>query len=257
MQVRTFPPGAALADVVRCFQIVEAPEEATRTLLPDPGVVVAFRYRGAAALVEREEARWIPDASVTGPRGTSRRIRTLAGGGVVVAKLREDGAARLLGVRGDELYGAVLPADALAPRAAVDRAAAGIAEAATDAERVAAAEAFLLSLGRRRGPDPLVGAAVQAIRARHGCLRIAELARQLGLGQDALEKRFRAAVGTSPKQLASLLRLHHAVEVHLGGASLSSAPYQAGYYDQSHFIREFRAVTGQPPGRYFAAGTHG
>ncbi|ACL63932.1 transcriptional regulator, AraC family [Anaeromyxobacter dehalogenans 2CP-1] len=256
MQVRTIQPGPALADLVRCFQIVEAPEEATRTLLPDPGAVVAFRYRGAAALVEGGETSRIPDASITGPRGTCRRIRTSAGGGLVVAKLREDGAARLMGVPVNELYGAVLPADALAPRAAVDRATAQVAEATTDEARVAAAEAFLLAVGRR-APDRLVGAAVQAIRARRGCLRIAGLARQLGVGQDALEKRFLGVVGTSPKQLASLLRLHHAVELHLGGASLSSAPYQAGYYDQSHFIREFRAVTGEPPGRYFAAGTHG
>lgn len=257
MQVRTFPPGAALADVVRCFQIVEAPEEATRTLLPDPGVVVAFRYRGAAVRIEGAEATRIPDAAITGPRGTIRRIRTLAGGGLVVAKLREDGAARLLDVPVRELYGAVLPADALAPRAAVARAAARIAEAATDAERVASLEAFLLARRAARAPDRLVAAAVEAIRARRGGLRIAALARQLGLGQDALEKRFRTVVGTSPKQLASLLRLHHAVEVHLGGAPLSSAPYQAGYYDQSHFIREFRAVAGQPPGRYFASGEHG
>ncbi|ACG71818.1 transcriptional regulator, AraC family [Anaeromyxobacter sp. K] len=257
MQVRTFQPGPALADLVRCFQIVEAPEEATRTLLPDPGAVVAFRYRGAAALVEDGEATRIPDASITGPRGTSRRIRTFAGGALVVAKLREDGAARLLGVPVDELYGAVLPADVLAPRADVDRAAARIAGAASDEERVASLEAFLRARGGPRAPDRLVGAAVQAIRARRGCLRIAALARELGVGQDALEKRFRRVVGTSPKRLASLLRLHHAVEVHLGGASLSSAPYQAGYSDQSHFIREFRAVTGEPPGRYFAAGTHG
>jgi AraC-like DNA-binding protein len=257
VQVRTFPPGAALADVVRCFQIVEAPEETTRTLLPDPGAVIAFRYRGAAALVGGREVTRIPDASVTGPRGTTRRIRTLAGGGLVVAKLREDGAARLLDGPVGELYGAVLSADALAPRAAVDRAAARVAEAASDAERVAAVEAFLRSLVSRRAPDPLVGAAVRAIRARRGSLRIAGLARELGLGQDALEKRFRRTVGTSPKRLASLLRLHRAVELHLGGASLSSAPYQAGYYDQSHFIREFRAVTGQPPGRHFASGEHG
>lgn len=257
MQVRTFQPGAALAELVRCYQIVETPEEATRSLLPDPGVVVAFRYRGAAELVEGAGASRIPDASITGPRGTSRRIRTLPGGGVIVAKLREEGAARLLDVPVNELYAAVLPADALAPHTAVDRTAARIAGAATDPERVASLEAFLLSRRIPRAPDRLVGAAVQALRARRGSVRIADLARQLGLGQDALEKRFRRAVGTSPKQLASLLRLHHAVEAHLRGASLSSVPYQAGYFDQSHFIREFRAVTGEPPGRYFASGTHG
>lgn len=257
MHVRTFQPSAALADLVRCFQVIEMPEEATRSLLPDPGTVVAFRDRGAAELVEDGASSRIPDACITGPRRTSRRIRTFAGGRVVVAKLREQAAARVFDVPADALHAAVLPADSLAPRAAVDRTLARIKEAATDEERVAVLEAFLASRRTQRAPDPLVGHAVQVIRSRRGSVRIADLARQLGVGLDALEKRFRREVGTAPRQLASLLRLHRAVEAHLAGVSLSSVAYEAGYYDQSHFIREFRAVTGQPPGRYFASGTHG
>ncbi|MBL8953344.1 MAG: helix-turn-helix transcriptional regulator, partial [Myxococcaceae bacterium] len=77
--------------------------------------------------------------------------------------------------------------------------------------------------------------------------RITALAKQLGLELDALEKRFRAVVGSTPKQFASVVRLQRAVAAYRRGASLTQAAFDAGYFDQSHFIRAFRAATGEAP----------
>jgi AraC-like DNA-binding protein len=97
---------------------------------------------------------------------------------------------------------------------------------------------------------------VRAIRAAPGSIRIRALAARLGLSQDRLEKRVRRAVGASPKQLASILRLRRAVDAYRPGASLTRLSADAGYFDQSHFIREFRSVTGEAPQRFFGAGDH-
>jgi AraC-like DNA-binding protein len=251
MEQRAILPSVRLAPFVRAFEVVEAPAEARSARFPDPGLVLGFRYRGAAALLEGTAARPLPDAAVTGMRNTVRRIHTAAGGGIVVVKFREGGAVTFLDVPLHELFGKVAPLDALAPPAEVDRVLSRIAEATSDAERVAHLETFLLARHRPRAPDPVVGAALAAIQAGPGRIRIGALARSLHLGQDALEKRFRRVVGTSPKQLASLLRLRRAVQAHLRGAPLSSVPYRAGYFDQSHFVREFRATTGEAPRRFF------
>ena len=106
------------------------------------------------------------------------------------------------------------------------------------------------------GLDPLVASAVRAIKRSPGAIRIAALAKTLGLGIDRFEKRFRAAVGTSPKQLASLIRLRRAIEAYRPGTSLASLSTDAGYFDQSHFTREVRAVTGDPPQRFFRTREH-
>lgn len=66
-----------------------------------------------------------------------------------------------------------------------------------------------------------------------------------GLSQDALEKRFRRVVGATPKQYASVVRLRRAVEAFGTGRSLTQISLDAGYCDQSHFIRHFRQVTGE------------
>jgi AraC-like DNA-binding protein len=80
--------------------------------------------------------------------------------------------------------------------------------------------------------------------------RIGELSREVGLSHDALEKRFRREVGCTPKHFASVTRLHAALRAHRPGQSLTQLALDAGYFDQPHFNRAFRALVGVAPGEY-------
>lgn len=251
----TFAPSAPLAPFVRRFNFVETDDEMTRVLLPETAVVMGFRYGGRASLVHGGAVEGVPDATLAGMRATVRRMRTSAGGGVVLAVFHEHGASPFVGVPLHELFGATIALDSVLPAGEVARAADQVATARGPAGRVAAFEAFLLA--RLRGAlDPLVGRAADLIRAAPAAVRIARLADTLGLSQDRLEKRFRRVVGTTPKTLASILRLRRAVDAYRAGANLTRVAADAGYFDQSHFNRAFRAATGLPPREFFATGEH-
>ena len=253
MRVIDIAPSEALSTLVRSFTVVEATEETTRVLLPDTGVILGLRYAGSATQLENGTEHLLPDAAFTGIRHTVRRIRTSAGGGIVLATLREGAGARVLDAPLDELSGATVSLDDVLPRAEVIRVADQLASALGPVERVAVFERFLLALSRDREADPLVASAVRALRSARESARIGDLASTLGLSQDRLEKRFRRSVGTTPRQLATLLRLRRALASHRAGKSLSQASIESGYFDQSHFIRDFRAVTGESPRRFFQA----
>lgn len=75
------------------------------------------------------------------------------------------------------------------------------------------------------------------------------LAASVGLSRDRFEKRFRQAVGLSPRQYAALVRLRGALLQAPSAGDLGALAAEAGYFDQSHFIREVRAATGVPPRR--------
>jgi len=92
---------------------------------------------------------------------------------------------------------------------------------------------------------------LHAICAAAGAIRVGQIARDLRVSQDTLEKRFRRVVGASPKQFASIVRLRRAVELSRETTTLTALAQDAGYYDQAHFIRDFRAVTGDAPGHFF------
>jgi AraC-like DNA-binding protein len=66
-----------------------------------------------------------------------------------------------------------------------------------------------------------------------------------------LEKRFRQAVGTSPKKFASIVRFKHVIQRYDSGRSLTELAYEAGFYDQAHFIKEFKIFTGDTPEGFF------
>jgi methylphosphotriester-DNA--protein-cysteine methyltransferase len=251
MEVTRIRPSPRLAPFVDQFTIIESREEATRVLLPERGLLLGIRYAGAATQLDGARAIRLAHSTLTGILGTVRHMRTHAGGGIIVAHFRTTGAAAFFRAPLFEIFGATVELEGLWPRADVARLAERIALARDHAGRAACLEAFLLARLQPDPPDPFVAAAVRALEASHGSVRIAQLARTLGISQDPLEKRFRRAVGASPKQLASLIRVHHAIEIGRRGASWSQVAHQAGYFDQSHFNREFRAVAGAPPTVFF------
>jgi len=243
--VTTVAPGPALAAYLRSFEIVETRAPISRVLLPEPGLVLGVRYAGASSA----DGASIPTgaAVLTGLRVKARRMATEGGSGVVVAKFTETGAAALLDPPLHELFGDVLPLDQLLPASEVERLVDEVRRSADPAGRVAAMERFVSSRLRPR-LDPLVERALSLLRASGGSVRIADLARRLGVSQEVLEKRFRRQVGATPRQFASILRFRRAVEVHRSARDLGTLALEAGYYDQAHFNRQFRFITGSAPG---------
>jgi AraC-like DNA-binding protein len=107
-----------------------------------------------------------------------------------------------------------------------------------------------LSLGKRR--DLLIPETLALLRKAHGKLSVAQLAQKFAISQRQLERLYQSQVGMSPKQYAQLLRIETArlALKHMGGRSNASLAAELGFYDQAHFIREFRDVIGMTPYSY-------
>jgi AraC-like DNA-binding protein len=104
-------------------------------------------------------------------------------------------------------------------------------------------------------PMPEVAWAFGRLRASGGRTPIAALAGELGWSRRRLGEAFRDQVGLSPKLLARVLRFERVV------ARLrvedprrwADVAYDAGYYDQAHFNRDFRAFAGTTPSAFLAS----
>ncbi len=86
-----------------------------------------------------------------------------------------------------------------------------------------------------------------------GAAPIGELAAELGWSRRHLAVRFREELGMPPKALARLLRFERAAARLRAGDELADLALDAGYYDQAHFNRDFRAFAGTTPTEYLAA----
>ncbi|MFG2330715.1 DUF6597 domain-containing transcriptional factor [Streptomyces sp. NPDC048604] len=140
----------------------------------------------------------------------------------------------------------------------------------TDAERVAALDAFLLTRGAR--PDSAADRAmalVDLIRKGSGeadtagataqppVRRVSDLADRAGLSIRSLQRLFAAYVGVSPKWVVLRYRIHEALERaeadRAGGPDWAALAAELGYSDQAHLVRDFTATVGVPPTAYARA----
>ena len=81
-------------------------------------------------------------------------------------------------------------------------------------------------------------------------LHVEDLARELGMSVSGLHHHFKAATAMSPLQFQKQIRLQEARRLMLSnGFDATSAAARVGYYDPSHFSREYRSLFGAPPMR--------
>jgi AraC-like DNA-binding protein len=105
--------------------------------------------------------------------------------------------------------------------------------------------------GPRRPNRAGLARARQFLDAETGrVVRAEELEAVSGLTRYDLARQFRAVYGTSPYRYSLLRRLDHAQARIGNGEPLSAAALAAGFADQAHFSRAFKAAHGLTPARF-------
>lgn len=162
-------------------------------------------------------------------------------------------ARRLLGLPLRELRGRVVGLDALLGDAAttlVER----LAELPDWPRRFALVDRMLLARLSAATPiAPEIEHAWARLSASGGAVGIGALAVETGWSRRHLTARFHSEIGLPPKAVARIMRFQRVTAaLRCGAASLADLAYDAGYADQSHLNREFRALAGTTPTAYAA-----
>ena len=105
---------------------------------------------------------------------------------------------------------------------------------------------LLLGAATRRAPPSRVRAAVG--RLGQPSVRVDTVADELGLTPRSLHREIVAWTGLGPKQLMRILRLQATLaRLRARSEPLAVLAMEAGYADQAHMTREFRALAGATP----------
>ena len=277
MALTVYPPCEALRPYIRSFSIEETTGTALRKVLPGTAAVMGFQFRGNLFLVTRPphplimanspQLNFTPHtppptraespesplapAGITGLQDSYRLFRNSAGTGTLLVHFTETGAANFFESPLHLLYNASNSLQDLVPASEISRIEEQLAATPDNNTRITLIEQWLLSRRRNSKPDALIQTAVAKIHHSKGQLRIASLSQELYISPSRLEKRFRAAVGASPKKFANLVRLQQVLKATPTNGDLTALAYEAGYFDQSHFIHDFTAHTGVTPADFF------
>ncbi|MBM9577076.1 AraC family transcriptional regulator [Leptospira sp. 201903070] len=251
MNIKTFTPNRFLKSYIKEYRILESETQRENRILPNSSIVLTFRIRGDVRIEERSKENGIPVLGIAGLRKSARLIRYSEKASMLLVNFQEGGAARFFKIPMNEIFGVNLSLDQLLPKSKTSELEEKLSETKSDEEKIRIVEKFLLSIFRESNEDLLVMDSIQKIRNSKGNLRIQDLLKGMPISRDSYEKRFRQTIGTSPKQFANLIRITNLIERYSPIGSLTDAALEAGYFDQAHFIRDFRSFSGQTPKDFF------
>ncbi|WP_119080920.1 helix-turn-helix domain-containing protein [Chitinophaga alhagiae] len=100
--------------------------------------------------------------------------------------------------------------------------------------------------------DPAIMHAIRRMRGMKGSVSIRDLAGECSLSQKQFERRFRAFSSFTPKLYARILRFESSLGSYKKLDSLTDVAHHLGYYDQAHFINDFKKFSGFSPRKYMA-----
>ncbi len=247
------PPSEALRPWVASYTFQESDGSGTaHEVLPGLQPVMGFQYRGRMSTLLPQGETLLEISGITGFQSKNRRYRAMPGAATLLVHFQPWGAAAFLPVPMHELADLSLGLSSLLNPSLLRVVEECLAASKDHNQRLRVVENFLLALQRPRVPDGAVRKAVRLLKAQPS-FDLASLAGQLGLGERQLERKFREWIGIGPKRFARLARFQQVVHVLKRSPSSCEAALEQGFYDQAHFIKEFRAFTGTTPEAWMRA----
>jgi AraC-like DNA-binding protein len=230
---RVLPSGAAQL-------IINLKEDQTRIYHLEPGTMtvtsgtvlsgVASRY----GLIDTAEQEWVAGVA-----------------------FRPGGTAAFFRVPAHETLDASVPLEFLWERGRAAALREQLLEAASPCARLDILERAMADACRSGGLHPAVGFALREFAGRPDAVRIAAVADRAGLSPKRFIERFKESVGVSPKHFCRILRFQRALARMEEGRQVNwtRIAVDCGYFDQAHFIHDFRSFAGITPTGYEAGRT--
>ena len=99
---------------------------------------------------------------------------------------------------------------------------------------------------------------IKTIRTGSGMLSVKDMVDQSNLSERSLQRKVKQLLGVGPKSYSSVMRINSVLAYMKAhpAANWQDILFQFGYYDQAHFIKDFKRYTGRTP-RSFVQGDGG
>jgi AraC-like DNA-binding protein len=260
MLAYSYIPQPPLADFVNLFWFYERPAlpHARERLLPTGTVELVFNLRDDSLRVcdgqAPDRCQHFPGALLCGPHAESFIIDTDQQESTMGVHFKPGGAFPFFALPASELCNAHVGLDTLWGRAAAELRERLLAAPTPDAKFCILEQTLLAQLARPLAQNSAVAFALQALHAAPDTQTIAAITAQIGFSPRRFFDLFTAEVGLTPKRFCRIRRFQAALRrIHAGSSvDWSDLALACGYFDQSHFINDFRAFSGLTPTAYLA-----
>ncbi len=247
MRFEIYHPSERLKAYISHFAVSENEIASEYKVFPSSGLVIGFQYRGELTSVKECGTDKLSTAGISGISDSYKVFRGSPGIGTVLVYFTEIGFAHFASHPVNELFNLSISLEEVFEKEKVREVEEKLSKSVTDKQRIKVVEQFFFSQLKEIQTDKLVVEAVKLIYESKGSIRIRELNEKLFISQSPFEKRFRKLVGTTPKKFASIIRFNAVLKDLQTEKSLTDICYENHFFDQAHFIREFKQFTGDTP----------
>ena len=240
-------PAENLKPYVKYFVVSENELENEYKVFPSSGLVIGFQYKGQLSTLKDNTENELNSAGITGISDRFKIFRNLGEIGTILVYFTEIGFTHFASPPAHELFNLSLSLEDIFDKIRVSEVEEKLSIATTDKQRIKIVERFLVSQLKDIQTDKLIVEAIQLIYRSNGTIRIKELNEKLHISPSPFEKRFRRIVGTTPKKFASIVRFNTVLCSMDNTKTLTEICYENNFFDQAHFIKDFKQFTGDTP----------
>ncbi len=257
MIYQTYSVHPDLETFLKCFWTMEDPKNELRekqTIVPDGCVEMIFHYGDPYRQFFPDGRSLIqPKCFVIGQLTRPLEIAPLGKTGIFSARFHPHGFTPFAQLPIKDLENKAVTLDLIFGNFGLnleDQ----VLQKSSNTDRIKIVENFLLQqLQQQTTIDRIIQSTLEAILEFNGHEPVDRIAEKINTHRRKLERKFSTGVGLSPKYLSRIVRLQFVLKKLLNEnyTSLTDLAYQGGFYDQAHFIKEFKEFTGQTPKAFF------
>ena len=253
------PPLSNFVGLFWYYEGYQQPHKKER-LLPDGSMQLVINLREDQTRLydphDTDQVRTFSGTFISGVHSEFFVIDTAEQASVVGVHFKPGGAFPFLGLPASELRNAHLSLETLWGAWAGELRE-RLLEAATPQAMFRILEDVLLARARRLERHPAVAFALHEFHGVPHTRTISEVTGQIGLSAKRFIQVFDSEVGLTPKLFCRVRRFQKVLRLVRMGQPVEWADIAAdcGYFDQAHFIRDFRAFSGLNPSIYLARHT--
>lgn len=253
MNYQTFQPHLDLSALVKFYWTLEVPFDPNnqkQKIIPDGCIEMTFNLKGKIKRYVSEDDFIIhPNSMVMGQRTKPYFIEPLGDVDSFAICFYPYGFANFACTPLEKLVDTETPIESLFGEIPAKVLEQKIVQANNTQERIEIIETFLLDkLNQNATIENLVKTTVDSLLATNGSNSINLILKDDLSKRRQLERNFKKQIGISPKQLGKVLRLQTALKMLLNdNENLTNIAYESEYFDQAHFIKDFKEFIGTTP----------
>lgn len=246
-------PPLSLSSLVKCYWVIEDDNEeiVQQKIIPDGFTEIIFHYRDPYRINISGKWEIQSNALLAGQIKNHFFLENTGASGMIGIKFRPHALSELFFLEMADYTDRVVDLNSV-----LSEEFSSVSSIMTKnipyPDKIQVLNDFFENLTASITPSQKIKEAIDLIFETSAGISVSELAKKIHISERQLERLFKRYVGLTPKFFCRIVRFS-AIFNHVQQQDFawSDIAHLTGFYDQSHFIKNFQEFTGEDPGSYF------